>query len=257
MIPYPGDWHLLKNYQLPLMKAYFHGGLKALAQRCGYPLASIETCGQFKRTHLFIMEAWEAIYKVMLTFFLKTLPASHILSQTVFLKQIRESLNHTTTNSHSLLQYALLQTEENRSFFFLEFKMFLQKMDTENQTWRFWIQFVFKDALAYVSLYCAIRSANWSLRVASIKEMAAVFTAFDHQTYQRVITQHLCNIVLMPQSIITMFNQGAFVVNVCGSPWHAVAIDEAHEMLINKSCKLCIVKPNPDYISRTVHNSSK
>ena len=50
--------------------------------------------------------------------------------------------------------------------------------------------------------------------------------------------------------MISMFEQGAFVVNINGRPWHAVAIDEAHEMLINKACKTAIVKPNPDYISR-------
>ena len=97
-------------------------------------------------------------------------------------------------------------------------------------------------------LYSAIRRANWSLRLASIKEMAAIFTAMDHQTYQHLISQHLCDINNMPQSLITLFHQGAFVVNIQGCPWHAVAIDEAHKMLINKSCKTSIVKPNPDYI---------
>ena len=47
VIPYPGDWHLLKNYQLPLMKAYFDGGLKSLAKLAGYPVASIQACTQF------------------------------------------------------------------------------------------------------------------------------------------------------------------------------------------------------------------
>ncbi len=28
LIPYPGDWHMLMNYQYPLMKAYFDAGLK-------------------------------------------------------------------------------------------------------------------------------------------------------------------------------------------------------------------------------------
>ena len=71
VIPYPGDWHLLKNYQLPLMKAYYDGGLKALAKASGYPVASIQTCSQFKRTHQFILEAWEAIYRAMLAKFIE------------------------------------------------------------------------------------------------------------------------------------------------------------------------------------------
>ncbi len=35
--------------------------------------------------------------------------------------------------------------------------------------------------------------------------------------------------------------------------WHAVAIDEGHEMLINKACKMSIVRPSPDHISRIAH----
>ena len=54
----------------------------------------------------------------------------------------------------------------------------------------------------------------------------------------------------MPAPIITMFQQGAFVVSVSGRSWHSVATDECHEMLINKDCKTSIVKPLPDYINR-------
>ncbi len=31
LIPYPGDWHLLKNYQCCIMKPFFEAGLKDLA----------------------------------------------------------------------------------------------------------------------------------------------------------------------------------------------------------------------------------
>ena len=47
-----------------------------------------------------------------------------------------------------------------------------------------------------------------------------------------------------------MFRQGGFVVNISGRPWHAVALDESHEMLINKHCKTSITRPLPDYNSR-------
>ena len=50
VIPYPGDWHLLKNYQAALMKAYYDAGLKTLASVAGYPTASIHSTSQFKRT---------------------------------------------------------------------------------------------------------------------------------------------------------------------------------------------------------------
>ena len=42
LIPMLGDWHLLKNYQIALMKPYFEAGLKELAQVSGYPVAAIQ-----------------------------------------------------------------------------------------------------------------------------------------------------------------------------------------------------------------------
>ena len=46
LVVYPGDWHLLKNYQLSLMKPYFDPGLN--------------------------LEAWEALFRVMMELFLTT-----------------------------------------------------------------------------------------------------------------------------------------------------------------------------------------
>ena len=47
VIPYPGDWHMQKKIQIPIMKAYFDAGLKSLAKAAGYPTAQIQSCGQF------------------------------------------------------------------------------------------------------------------------------------------------------------------------------------------------------------------
>ena len=66
VLPFPGDWHMLKNVQNALIKPYFDMGLKELARVSGYPVAAIQACSQFKRTHHFLIEAWQALYLVML-----------------------------------------------------------------------------------------------------------------------------------------------------------------------------------------------
>ena len=42
----------------------------------------------------------------------------------------------------------------------------------------------------------------------------------------------------LTESILPMLVQGTFVLNISGKEWHSIAIDEAHEMLLNKQCKM-------------------
>lgn len=249
VIAYPGDWHMLRNYQCALMKPYYDAGLKELARAAGYPLAAIQSSSQFKRTHNFILEAWEAIYRVMLKCYMDSTDTDTTSLTSGLLDNIATHLQSPSTTDSMKELYFSTETD----ICFNNFKSFLQMMARIDDTWRFWMQFVFEDALAYIGLFLAIRSGDWQLRVASMKSMAAVFTAFDHPTYQKVISQHIADIQTMPAPILTMFQQGAFVVSVLGRPWHSVAIDESHEMLINKDCKTSIVRPLPDYINRIVH----
>ena len=36
LLIFPGDWHILYNYQPVLMKVYYHTGLLELAKACGH-----------------------------------------------------------------------------------------------------------------------------------------------------------------------------------------------------------------------------
>ena len=124
-----------------------------------------------------------------------------------------------------------------------------QKQDTIN----FWYKFISEDCFAYLSLFVSIRYRNWSLRAASIKQLSALFSAFDSPTYQSIIAQHLADLANMPQPVRMHLEKGAFAVRLSKSEGHAVALDECHEMCINKDSKLAIVRPTKermDFLSK-------
>ncbi len=103
--------------------------------------------------------------------------------------------------------------------------------------------------MPYISLFIAIRSENWHLRMASVKSMAADFTAFDHPIYQKLISEHIVDVLNMPSDLVKYFENGGFVLSITGNVLHSVALDESHEMLINKHVKQAIVRPSKDYIN--------
>ena len=96
----------------------------------------------------------------------------------------------------------------------------------------------------------AMSSEDWDLRMGAIKSTAADFTAFGHPCYQQLIRQHIVDVLNMPEDLLGYFKSGGFVLSITGNTLHSVALDECHEMLINKHVKQSIVRPTKDYISR-------
>ena len=189
LFPYPGDWHLLMNYQKCLMKPFFEAGLKDMALACGYSAVSISNCSLFKRTHRFLLEAWESLYRFMLTQFLKYKEGNQHLQL-----QCDKSITQTVQNAYLKLTDKRYDTvalaavirslQEELEGLEDHFRLFLKKMSDLDETWKFWIRFVFDDCYPYIMLFLSIRSGKWKLRMAAIKSMAANFAAFDHPIYQ-------------------------------------------------------------------------
>ena len=74
LLPFPGDRHIWKNFQLVLFNAYYDAGLKDIAQKCGFKasiLTSLSQCSNWRITHNFIMQVSEAIYRRMLATFMQ------------------------------------------------------------------------------------------------------------------------------------------------------------------------------------------
>ena len=130
------------------------------------------------------------------------------------------------------------------------FTTFVTAMKDKYPNWKFWNDFVSLNTFAYIALFASIRSGNWNLRLASIKLIAPVFSAFYRRTYRKLLPQHLADCLLLPSEIQEQFTQGRFVVSITGRSWYSVGFDEAYEMLINKDSKSAVIHPNKEFISR-------
>lgn len=54
----------------------------------------------------------------------------------------------------------------------------------------------------------------------------------------------------MPPDVIHFFESGAFVCSITGKQMHSVALDEAHEILVNKDLKTTVIRPSKEYLDR-------
>ena len=98
LLPFPGDFHILKNLQPVLSKVYFDIGLKQLAIASGFrgeTLTSLQKCSHFKKTHNFIFQSWEAMYMHMLQLFVAANPSVSVLIKE--LNTIRKSMSVVST----------------------------------------------------------------------------------------------------------------------------------------------------------------
>eukprot|EP00117_Sycon_ciliatum_P020451 scpid71142/ scgid18217/ len=219
LVPFPGDWHMLKAIQPIIMKVYWDAGLNSMAKAMsikGEALSAVERCSTFRKTHDFLLWAHEAIGRSMLEAYKTQHPSTNVTSPTM---ERLEEFSNTSTD----------------------------------EVWKLWANFYFRDMFAYVALWSAIRGGNWQRRVAAIKMAAPLFHALDRTTYLRLVPQHLAHIQCIPPSIRQHLENGSFSISLNGSYFNSVAIDEAHEMKINRDMKMSMVHPEEASIDRLTY----
>ena len=67
--------------------------------------------------------------------------------------------------------------------------------------------------------------------------MVPMFAALNRPNYHKLLPRHLADLFQAPPEIISALSEGGFTASISGRFYHDVALDEAHEMLINKDMK--------------------
>lgn len=102
--PFQGTGIFLKNFQEVLIKIYFDAGLSELAKASGYQPNSIGC--NFKRTHHFLLETWESLYRHFLHLFMSNqVPPDFMTYTSEWIKSFPPSKdqNNTLRNLSQLL----------------------------------------------------------------------------------------------------------------------------------------------------------
>ena len=233
---------------------YYEAGFKDLAIASGHrgeTLTSLGNASHFSRSQ-------EAFYRYFLKQYFFQHCSEKLAEPETILQSIRAGLLVSDQQCKEDKSYddfvrLALSIESENSDLYRGFTNYVNKLAKSNDTLKFWLGFVFEDGLAYVGLYLAIRGGLWDLRLACLKGMCPVFSAFDHIHYLKMLPQHFHEVLTLPVHIRKCFEQGGFVCNIKGRRMHAVALDEAHEMLVNKDIKTTIVRPTKEYLNRVLY----
>ena len=96
---------------------------------------------------------------------------------------------------------------------------------------------------SYIGYYFAIRSGNWLLRNSCLRALLPLIFAYDHNKYEELCCTALMDALTLPSDLNEKFLSGEWTVSVKGRPYHNLALDEAHESVINlrlKTITVCV-----------------
>lgn len=100
-----------------------------------------------------------------------------------------------------------------------------------------------EDGWAYVALWFGVRTCNWDLRNVALKGLVALLRGWDRTFYQREIPLHLAHLMQWPRHVLDALKAGLWTISVTRAPFRSLALDEAHEQLINRDLKMSLSRP--------------
>ena len=119
----------------------------------------------------------------------------------------------------------------------------LQSEANNKQITQFWVD-ILSYLNAYVGYYFSVRSGNWLLRNSCLREHLPLIFAYSHNKYEELSCTAIMDTLTFPQDIIQTLLNGGWTVSVRGRAYHNIALDEAHESIINLRLKTITSRPS-------------
>eukprot|EP00951_Prasinocladus_malaysianus_P011669 scaffold86497_cov26-Prasinocladus_malaysianus.AAC.1 len=214
---YPGDWHIMLNGAQNLLRLIWEGGGKDAAAACGLP--SMNASGKWRDCHMVILTLWHALSLSVITLF-----------EGRYNEQARAN--------------AVSPTVADLKKFIAR----LQDTSNKNENLRFWSQW-WEVATAYVAQYLAVRCSLWHLRGAALHHIAPLFYALRRYKYEELLAHAITDCVTLPDHFLCPMQDGKYwTVSITGRAGASVAVDEAHEMVVNRYMKEHVDRVDESYL---------
>ena len=82
------------------------------------------------------------------------------------------------------------------------------------------------------------------LRTSCLKKLNELFFAYARDKYEVLGIHTVVDIYTYPDEVLQQFKDGQWTVSVKGRPYHNIALDEAHECIINRKLKQITTRPS-------------
>ena len=249
---FPGDWHILRNTSLALMKLYGPAGLFELAQiyHHGRTEKLVVNSTDFDKTFEFYLQTWEAMYRHQIDLFfnyLQHVSENETLAIAKFSKMdfFQDICNRMTVWKNSKVPFEQFfdsahDVEQLLGGNKTDFEVFTKKVCAVNELFSFWHTFIHEHCMAYITLYLSGRSGNWNLRMHSLKMLMPLFHLTTSTFYYRLLPRHLHDLQKYPKCVLDHLKKGGFVMSLGGTAWSNLFLDETHETTINLQCRQVI-----------------
>ena len=199
-----GDWHTLQLLAEMLRDILWDGGFKEMCYECG---------------HKKLPTQWQEVHMLLLALYQSLLHKAMI----VYNQTHEASANNYKQFWSWLSQLASDSNKNNNTTFWSRMMPFLN---------------------GYIAYFTAVRSGNWVLRNSSLRALTPLFFAYNHYKYEEVVTTAIIDSLTISDEDLSCFLSGGWTVSAKGKPHHNLALDEAHECMINLRLKTITSRPS-------------